>query len=109
MSNAWATVLEQIETIDDALALMSMFEYRDETLYANDSPITDLDIANEFISERGVAMLLAEHLTTRGEPTEYTDLYAPTRGYEAPEGAVEKLVARCRAAGVELGYHDLLS
>jgi hypothetical protein len=101
----WEVVLAQVREIDDALALSSLFEYRDDTLFANDLPADALSTGASLLSERGFASLLADHLNSLDEAGwTYTDLYRPTRGVDGTRERVAALVERCRAAGVELSH-----
>jgi hypothetical protein len=103
----WETVLHQVRDIDDALALSSLFEYRDDVLFANDISIDALVTDAMLLSERGFADLLASHLhTLDGESWSYVDLYRPTRGRDAEQDRVADLIARCRAAGIELTHRS---
>ncbi|MDB4962555.1 MAG: hypothetical protein JWP01_2554 [Myxococcales bacterium] len=101
----WETVLVQVRDIDDALALSSMFEYRDDVLFANDLPADALVTGAAILSERGFASFLADHLSSLdGARWTYTDLYRPTRGIDGAQDRVDSLVERCRGAGVELHH-----
>lgn len=102
----WEAVLVQVRDIDDAFALSTMFEYRDDVLFANELPADALVTEDTFLSERGFASFLAEHLNSLdgvGRWT-YMDLYRPTRGTEGTQERVDSLVERCRAGGVELHH-----
>lgn len=101
----WEAVLVQVRDIDDALALSSMFEYRDDVLFANDLPADALVTGAALLSERGFASFLADHLNSLdGGGWTYTDLYSATRGTDGTQERVDSLVERCRAAGVELHH-----
>jgi hypothetical protein len=104
-SSPWAIVWAQITEWEHAAALMAMFEYRDDVLYANDSPIDEL-VTPHVPGARTLASCLATRLDeVDGAGTwSYLQLYSPTRGLDATREQVDELVARCRRAGVELQH-----
>jgi hypothetical protein len=101
----WAIVFDEIKNIDDAIALMGLFEHGDDTLYANDLPIDAFVRSWAFLGERSLSEWLAQLLRARdGGPWKYTDIYTVSRGTEPDSGVTDALVARCRARGVELAH-----
>jgi len=101
----WAAVFDAVHDLEDALALMALFEYRSDALFANDLPVDALLTEAAFLSERGFADLLATHLNARtGSALAYTDLYSPTRSHDAEKDRIDALIERCHDAGVELHH-----
>jgi hypothetical protein len=101
----WEAVLAQVRDFEDALALASLFEI--DTLYANELPLDALATGAAFLSDRGLADLLAQHLMSLAPCTyTYLDLYSPTRGRDGSRERIAALVRRCCAAGVELHHRE---
>ncbi len=94
-------VLRQVRDFDDALALTSRFECREDVLFANELPIFALRTGDAVLSQRGFADFLAQLLhTIDGGSWTYMHLYMC--GSDASSRAVDALFARCGAAGVVL-------
>jgi len=102
---AWMVVVTELRSRADGLALMAMFEYRDDVLCANGSPIADLT-APAWPTVNGVADLIAEYLTriTEGAYWDHHAFVPGIRGDDASDAEIASFVARCCDAGVVFAY-----
>lgn len=101
----WAVVFREIRTLDDALALMGMYEYREDMLYANDLPIDAFTRSWALLGERSLSEWLAEHIGAGAAcPFRDEDLYSGLRGREPDAAAIAAFVERCRQHGVTLAH-----
>ena len=104
-ASPWDRVFALIESFEDGLALMTLFENEDRVLRANGISI-EVAFAEDgplLVGERALAERIAEVIAVRhGGDWSYTHFYTVTRGLAATPDEVWRFIARCRTAGVEL-------
>jgi len=106
-TSPWITVFGLIRDVEDGLALMALFEYRDPELLANGRSLSDV-LDGAYPGERGVADAIAQRMRQlEGGDWDYIHFYGPTRdSLRVTDDEVRDFVRRCGAAGVRLHYDD---
>jgi len=98
----WETVLGLVQTFEDALALMGLYEEAGGNLFANHLH-RDAIVDDGALTHRGFADLLAGILIDRtGREYDYDDLYMGSRDDHPSRETMDAFAARCLAAGVVL-------
>ena len=96
----------EYETAVTGAALVGAVEYREDRLHANTLPIDAITRDFALLTDRGLCEVLADFMTSRGHPCEYTDLYSVTRGEEPEDSRMDRIGAACQDEGVTAFTRD---